>query len=217
MRREAVEAVRAAVDLGAVVAAYTSLSGNGRNRYGRCPLPGHDDEQPSFSVNPGKGVFHCFGCGRGGDAFRFVELAEGLTFPQAVERLAAMAGITTAGLQNPSPEGQKRLREALQRRDDYQVVRTFRDWEGEAWRRYCIELAEHEEDAAFHADILKHFMDKPALANVAGGMTLLADTEAKLARHYDRAVILEDYLRILSEGDDAERLALWKHERHTTS
>jgi DNA primase len=59
---------------------------------GLCPF--HSEKTPSFSVNPDKQIFHCFGCGVGGNVFKFLELQEGLNFPEAMKRLADRAGIT---------------------------------------------------------------------------------------------------------------------------
>src|SRR5690606_41551425 len=58
---------------------------------GLCPF--HNEKTPSFTVNEAKGFYHCFGCGANGDLIDFVRQTEGVEFPEAVERLAAMAGI----------------------------------------------------------------------------------------------------------------------------
>jgi len=68
-----------------VIKRYVSLHKSGRSFVGRCPF--HDDQHPSLSVNEEKGLFHCFGCGVGGDVIRFVELIEGLSFKEALLRL----------------------------------------------------------------------------------------------------------------------------------
>jgi len=68
-----------------------SLKKAGKNHLGLCPF--HAEKTPSFNVNPEKQIFHCFGCGVGGDAFKFLELQEGLNFPEAVKQLAARGGI----------------------------------------------------------------------------------------------------------------------------
>jgi DNA primase len=59
---------------------------------GLCPF--HDEKSPSFTVRPEMGVFHCFGCGKSGDVITFVREVEALSFVEAVERLAARAGVT---------------------------------------------------------------------------------------------------------------------------
>jgi len=84
--------VRDSVDIYDVVSGYVSLKKAGKNWLGLCPF--HSEKTPSFNVNPAKQIFHCFGCGVGGDAFKFLELQEGLNFPEAVKQLASRAGIT---------------------------------------------------------------------------------------------------------------------------
>jgi len=83
--------VRDSVDIYDLVSGYVSLKKAGKNWLGLCPF--HSEKTPSFNVNPAKQIFHCFGCGVGGDAFKFLELQEGLNFPEAVQQLAGRAGI----------------------------------------------------------------------------------------------------------------------------
>src|SRR5437868_13726217 len=81
-----IEAVRAAADIVAVVEDRTSLRKQGARLVGRCPF--HEERTPSFSVNPGLGLYHCFGCHKGGDVIRFVEETQGVDFAGAIEWLA---------------------------------------------------------------------------------------------------------------------------------
>lgn len=74
-----------------VVSAYLPLTKRGANYWGLCPF--HHEKTPSFSVNESKQIFHCFGCGKGGGAARFVMEMESLTFPEAVRKLAGQAGL----------------------------------------------------------------------------------------------------------------------------
>ncbi len=83
--------VRDSVNIVDLVSGYVSLKKTGKNHTGLCPF--HSEKTPSFSVNPDKQIFHCFGCGAGGDVFKFLELQEGLNFPEAVRKLADNAGI----------------------------------------------------------------------------------------------------------------------------
>ncbi len=86
-------AVRDAVPIDSVVSDYLQLkNAGGGNLKGLCPF--HDEKSPSFQVSPSKGLYHCFGCGEGGDTLAFVMKVDHLTFAEAVERLAARAGIT---------------------------------------------------------------------------------------------------------------------------
>jgi DNA primase len=93
IRQDDVEAVRERTDLVRLVQQYVALKKAGGDRFvGLCPF--HTEKTPSFGVSPSKGFYHCFGCGKGGNAFTFLQEIEGLTFPEAVERLAGQAGIT---------------------------------------------------------------------------------------------------------------------------
>jgi DNA primase len=83
--------VRDSIDIVDLVSGYVSLKKTGKNHTGLCPF--HSEKTPSFSVNPDKQIFHCFGCGAGGDVFKFLELQEGLNFPEAVKKLAERSGI----------------------------------------------------------------------------------------------------------------------------
>lgn len=74
----------------------------------RCPFPDHDDRSPSFDVNPDKQVWHCRGCGRGGDLFAFVMQWDGVDFREAVGRLRWDAGIV-----DPAPPRPDRRREGV--------------------------------------------------------------------------------------------------------
>ena len=83
--------VRERTSIVELVSRYTALKRTGRNHMGLCPL--HSEKTPSFSVSEERGFFHCFGCQASGDVFKFLMLRDGLTFPEALERLAREAGI----------------------------------------------------------------------------------------------------------------------------
>lgn len=109
---EDVKAVRDAVPIDAVVSEYLQLrNAGGGNLKGLCPF--HDEKSPSFQVSPSKGLFHCFGCQEGGDTLTFVMKVDHLSFSEAVERLAAQAGITLRyeeGGYNPAHQRGERIR-----------------------------------------------------------------------------------------------------------
>ncbi|MHB9861891.1 DNA primase [Streptomyces sp. YIM S03343] len=109
---EDVKAVRDAVPIDSVVSEYLQLrNAGGGNLKGLCPF--HDEKSPSFQVSPSKGLFHCFGCQEGGDTLTFVMKVDHLTFSEAVERLAARAGITLRyeeGGYNPAHQRGERIR-----------------------------------------------------------------------------------------------------------
>jgi DNA primase len=85
------ERVRAVSDVVEVIGQYVTLKRAGRSWKGLCPF--HQEKTPSFTVSPERQTFHCFGCGAGGDVFRFVQEVERLTFPEALRLLAGRAGI----------------------------------------------------------------------------------------------------------------------------
>lgn len=86
-----VEDVRAAADIVKIVGDYVQLRKAGANMMGLCPF--HQEKTPSFAVHPAKQIFHCFGCGVGGDVFKFIMQVENLSFPEALERLADKVGV----------------------------------------------------------------------------------------------------------------------------
>ena len=83
-----------------VVSAYLPLTKKGGNYWGLCPF--HHEKTPSFSVNESKQIFHCFGCGKGGGTIRFVMEMDGLSFPEAVRKLAGQEGLEVP---DDDPEG----------------------------------------------------------------------------------------------------------------
>ena len=97
--------VQQANDIIDVIGEHVSLKRKGREMVGLCPF--HDDHRPSMNVNPVKQIFKCFSCGAGGDVFKFIQMRENLTFPQAIERLAERAGIKLEKRQMPrrTPSG----------------------------------------------------------------------------------------------------------------
>lgn len=94
-----IDEVRFASDIVAVVSDYVTLKKSGRNFFGLCPF--HPEKTPSFSVNPDKQIFHCFGCGAGGNVFAFIQRQQGIGFPEAVRLLAKRAGMAI-----PEPEAE---------------------------------------------------------------------------------------------------------------
>jgi DNA primase len=85
------EEIRSAVDIVKIVGDYVQLRKAGVNFKGLCPF--HQEKTPSFNVHPQKQIFHCFGCGVGGDVFKFVMLIENLSFPEALKRVAEKGGV----------------------------------------------------------------------------------------------------------------------------
>ena len=87
-------------DIVVVIQDYVSLKKTGATYKGLCPF--HGEKTPSFHVNRDKGFFHCFGCGAGGDVFKFLELRESVSFPDAVRMLAQRFGMTLPNSSRPT-------------------------------------------------------------------------------------------------------------------
>ncbi|HEX2104005.1 MAG TPA: DNA primase, partial [Solirubrobacteraceae bacterium] len=107
------ERVRDATDMVDLVGTRTELRRAGQNRYeGLCPF--HDERTPSFGIDPAQKLFYCFGCGEGGDAFRFVQLTEGLDFKESLEYLADRYGVKLEPVEeDPAEAERRRARERL--------------------------------------------------------------------------------------------------------
>jgi len=113
--REIVERVRDATDLLALVGSAVKLRKQGSAHVGLCPF--HAERSPSFQVVANRGFYHCFGCGKHGDAFAWLMEREGMTFPEALEQLARAAGIDLPQRrERPSAEVdlETRMRSALE-------------------------------------------------------------------------------------------------------
>jgi len=110
---DSLERVKQAVDIVEVVSAHTDLRRQGARMVGLCPF--HDERTPSFSVDPQEKLYHCFGCGVGGDAIKFVEEKEGLGFAEAVELLADRYGVELEReREDPQAEAKRQRRRRLE-------------------------------------------------------------------------------------------------------
>lgn len=110
-----IDDLKSRADLVRVIEPHTELKKKGVNWMGRCPF--HEEKTASFSVNPGKGFYKCFGCGKGGNVFTFLMEVEGLNFPEAIKKVAEMAGVTL-----PEPVDDKQYQANKKRRDEQKKV-----------------------------------------------------------------------------------------------
>lgn len=95
---EILEEVKDTNDIVEVISQYVHLKRSGRNYFGLCPF--HNEKSPSFSVSPDKQIFHCFGCGVGGNVITFISKIEGIGFKEAIETLADRANIKLPTIEN---------------------------------------------------------------------------------------------------------------------
>jgi DNA primase len=96
------ERVKQQADIVRVIGEYVRLKKSGQNFTGLCPF--HQEKSPSFAVHPVKQIYHCFGCGVGGDVFKFVMEMEKSTFPEAIRTVAEKCGIAIPSPRERSPE-----------------------------------------------------------------------------------------------------------------
>ncbi|WP_020676993.1 DNA primase [Geopsychrobacter electrodiphilus] len=109
-----IQQMRDGADMFELVSRYVQLKRSGANYVGLCPF--HSEKSPSFSVNPGRQIFKCFGCGVGGDAFEFLMKIEGLSFPEAARRIAGEVGVDIEETQlSPEEDRRRQERDRLQR------------------------------------------------------------------------------------------------------
>jgi DNA primase len=142
-RDEDKERVRDAVDFIALVETKTELRKTGGSEFtGLCPF--HDERSPSFSVDAAKKVYHCFGCGEGGDLFKFVEQTENVDFTEALEILAQRSGIELQREQEDPDAARKRqeherLMELLARTSAFYERYLWESKEAEVARTYLAQ------------------------------------------------------------------------------
>lgn len=105
---EIIDEVRLNNDIVDIISQYVHLTRKGRNYFGLCPF--HNEKSPSFSVSPDRQIFHCFGCGVGGNVYTFLMKIEGITFKEALESLAERANIQLPVLDNGADSAKEELK-----------------------------------------------------------------------------------------------------------
>jgi DNA primase len=191
---ESRERVRDAVDFVAVVSARTELKKAGANRYtGRCPF--HDERTPSFGIDPTEKLYHCFGCGAGGDLFTFVMETEGLGFSEALEVLADRFNVQLERQQEDPREAQfrerrERLWKLLERTAAYYVRVLWEAPEAEHAREYLRSRGLDEQTCRqFRVGYSPNAWEKVVGASMRAGFTQGELLEAGLAQRSPRGPI----------------------------
>lgn len=119
---ETIEKIRISVDIVDVVSEYVQLKKQGRNYFGLCPF--HGENTPSFSVSPDKQIFHCFGCGAGGNVFSFLMDLEGYSFSEAAINLANKVNIDLSDYEQPIAVSDKN-NEASKMQEAHELLKKF--------------------------------------------------------------------------------------------
>ena len=149
--------VKQQADIVRVVGEYVRLKKSGQNFTGLCPF--HSEKTPSFAVHPVKQIYHCFGCGAGGDVFKFVMEMDKITFPEAVRAVAEKCGIAIPRARERTPEER---RENQQRTSLVELHR-------EAAAFFVQQLNTTQEGRAAKAYLLDRGLDSEAMARFGIG------------------------------------------------
>ena len=168
---ETVREVRERIGILDVVSDYVSLKKSGANYLGLCPF--HGEKTPSFNVNPSRGIFHCFGCGLGGNAFSFVMRMEGLTFPEAVKFLARRAGVEI--VERPLSHGEQ------QRRDERETLYHIMELAVEYYRSLLL--------SGKDADVARQYLERRGVDLTAADAQRIGYASERwdgLCRHLER-------------------------------
>ena len=108
---ELIDDIKNSNDIVDIISQYVTLKRSGRNFFGLCPF--HKEKTPSFSVSPDKQIFHCFGCGAGGNVIHFTSKIENVDFKESLEILAERAGITLPTIDNGIDSKKQQLKEKV--------------------------------------------------------------------------------------------------------
>lgn len=186
-----VEEVRAATDIVKIVGDYVKLRKAGANLMGLCPF--HQEKTPSFAVHPSKQIFHCFGCGVGGDVFKFVMLIDNLSFPEALERIAERVGVKLRQGAEAGTDSRSQERSAL-----YKIHQ-------EAAKFYAAQLTGTAEGRAARAYLADRGLKDEAIGRF--GLGYASRTGRALERHlaafgFDAGLLEKSGLVLRNAGED---------------
>jgi DNA primase len=184
------EKVKQQADIVRVVGEYVRLKKSGQNFTGLCPF--HAEKSPSFAVHPTKQIYHCFGCGVGGDVFKFVMEMEKCAFPEAIRIVAEKCGISIPRPKERSPEERKENQQRSVLVEMHREAQTF----------FVKQLEGTLEGKAARAYLEDRGMDKDAMARFgigyapSGGDALLRSFKSK----YSEKLLIDSGLVSRDQG-----------------
>ena len=186
--------VKQQADIVRVIGEYVPLKKAGQNFRGLCPF--HAEKTPSFNVHPTKQIYHCFGCGQGGDVFKFVMEMEKCAFPEAIRIVAEKCGIAVPRQKERSPEDRKENQQRSVLVEMHREAQTF----------FVKQLEGTLEGKAARAYLEDRGLDKEAVARFgigyapSGGDALLRQLKSK----YNEKLLVESGL--VSRDQNSARL-----------
>ena len=192
---ETVDRIYAAANIVDIVSDYVTLRRKGVNYVACCPF--HNEKTPSFVVSPAKGLFKCFGCGKGGNAVTFLMEHESLTYPEALKMVAKRYGIEVH---------EKELsEEEVRRNDDRESMFALNGWAAEYFANYLHHEAEGMNVGMSYFRRTRGLTDATIRKFGLGFCPAKGDrmSQAALAAGYKREFLLSTGLSLVSERDGA--------------
>ncbi|MDX1806654.1 MAG: DNA primase [Paenisporosarcina sp.] len=184
---ETIEHIRTSNDVVDVISEYVQLTKRGRNWFGLCPF--HSEQSPSFSVSQDKQIFHCFGCGAGGNAITFVMDIDNLSFQEAVSKLGSRVGVDIdiepqTGETTMIPKEETRMKEAHTFAMNYYHHLLLNTEEGEKGLHYL-------EERGFSRELIEQYRIGWSLPNWDALTTLLERKGFNLAEMAQSGLVIQ--------------------------
>ena len=126
--RETIDRIYAAADIVDIISDYVTLKRKGVNYQACCPF--HQEKTPSFVVSPSRGIYKCFGCGKGGNAINFVMESENISYPEALKMVAKRYGIEV--------KDEELTPEDIERNNNRESMFVLNQWAAEYFQRYMF-------------------------------------------------------------------------------
>ena len=192
---ETVDRIYAAANIVDIVSDYVTLRRKGVNYVACCPF--HNEKTPSFVVSPAKGLFKCFGCGKGGNAVTFLMEHESLTYPEALKMVAKRYGIEV--------KEKEMTEEEVRRNDDRESMFVLNGWAAEYFANYLHHEAEGMNVGMSYFRRTRGLTDATIRKFGLGFCPAKGDrmSQAALAAGYKREFLVSTGLSLVSERDGA--------------
>lgn len=191
--RATIDRIYAAANIVDIIGDYVTLKKKGVNYQACCPF--HNEKTPSFVVSPSKGVYKCFGCGKGGNAVTFVMEHESVSFPEALKMVAKRYGIEV--------EEREQTEEDIRRNNDRESMFALNGWAAEYFSRYMLESTEGRSIGLSYFAQKRGFTDATIRKFGLGFCSAKGDdlSKAALAAGYKEEFLLSTGLTLKRESD----------------
>ena len=191
--RSTIDRIYAAANIVDIVSDYVTLKKKGMNYQACCPF--HNEKTPSFVVSPSKGVFKCFGCGKGGNAVTFVMEQENVSYPEALKMVAKRYGIQV--------EEREQTEEDVRRNNDRESMFALNGWASEYFSKYLTGNPEGKSIGYSYFSQKRGFTDATIKKFGLGFCSAAGDAmcEVALAAGYKSEYLLSTGLAFQREGD----------------